>query len=221
MLKAEHDNYVSETNLKFKQQTTSRIKSIKSRYTSEIKSLKQNAILTESITENIQYKTDILILNDTLHAIKALGNEVFVDENEVEVFSNYINEKIKSKYASLTKQIVELGKLSEEIDKLSLKDVSEDIIKARFQEYKTLYDEVINHQNTLRDTDFLIEDPEVIELINNIKIKSDEKKQQVKNTIHDYEMKMIKIENRMEVLKQQFAKEHESREKEFEAVQKE
>lgn len=214
-LKSAYNEYLTSNNLIYKQQNLNRLKSIKARYTSEIKSLKQNASLTESITENIQYKTDIIILNDTLQAINSLDKELYVDENEIEQFSNFINEKIKAKYAHLTSDIAKLGQLSETIDKLSLKDVEEQEIRSRFSEYKTLYDKIIDEQEKLRDTDFLVEAPDIINTVKKLTLASAENKRAVKEKIHNYENQIHHIETKMSMLKTKFLQQQKSREKEY------
>ncbi|MGL4952096.1 MAG: ATP-binding cassette domain-containing protein [Mycoplasma sp.] len=172
---------------KYKVENLTRLNSIKSSITSEIKASKQDYQLTDSLTAYIYKYTRCLILKDTLHAISALNKNINIELTDLNLFSNYISSKIESKYEDLINDIILLTKYSDQLDACTLANTSEDEIMVIFNKYQEVYNKIHSKTEVLKGTNFTEEDKEVAS-----KIKSLNKNSEVIQTKHEKLVESLK-----------------------------
>lgn len=166
--------YIEKQKAIYELQNLPKFKSILNCLKSEIKSMQQDAKLTHSITDHLFKKTDILIKKDTYNALKEVietygaGTNAYFDLDKMNNFCEFISNKIKSKYTDLTKDTAKLVELSTRLDTLSISEAGQEFIAEILSEYKNLYNKIEAELKVLKDTDFIEEDAEVKQAINEI-----------------------------------------------------
>lgn len=213
------NNFKSDIEFNFCQQSQNRYKSIIKRYSSEINTLKNNSILTNSITENISQKVEILILKDTLSAMNHLKDHTFMKDFEIEKLSNEVNTIIKNKYNTLLNEISVLNKISEELDKLSNENSSKETIKEKLTNYKKQYEIVVNLYDKLEKINFIDHDGNFKKLINDYINYSTTNKNQYHEDLKQKQKEIDDLKQKLEKLKNKKLSEnknYENAKKEFE-----
>lgn len=157
--------YLDENQFLYQDQNANRLLSIKASLRSEIKAMRQDASLTESITEHIFKLANAAVLKDNLRALDALSSKLYLEIDEIESFVALISEKIEAKYNKLFKDIQKLTQLSEELDNISLTEKQQSEISEEFNVYSSLYKEIENEYKTLNETNFVVTDKAVVEAI--------------------------------------------------------
>lgn len=164
--------YIEKQKAVYELQNLPKFKSILNCLKSEIKSMQQDAKLTHSITDHLFKKTDIFIKKDTYNALKEVietygaGTNAYFDLDKMNNFCEFISNKIKSKYTDLTKDTAKLVELSTRLDTLSISEAGQEFITEILSEYKNLYNKIEDELKVLKDTDFIEEDVEVKQAIN-------------------------------------------------------
>ncbi|MGL4947968.1 MAG: ATP-binding cassette domain-containing protein [Mycoplasma sp.] len=159
-----HEKYIVENR--------TRLNSIKTSITSEMKSLKQDYMLTESLTDYTYKYTSYLILKDTLHALSALDKEIFIDTPRINELNEVIFKKVESKYANLMADIAEIARLNDLLDKYSLDTTNVDTITDTFNKYHEIYNGIYAQTKILKETNFTTEDPKLRETLKQINLSS-------------------------------------------------
>lgn len=195
--------YIESKKSIYELQNLPKFKSILNCLKSEIKSMTQDARLTHSITDHLFKKTDILIKKDTYKALKEVietygaGTNAYFELDKMHNFCDFITDKIKSKYANLTKDTARLVALSDKLDTLSVKEAGQELISEILSEYKNLYTKIENELKILKDTNFIEADLEVKQAINDIVKSSFEIKHAISNEIEEMQKTILNIIDQM------------------------
>lgn len=197
-------NYLLDSKYKYKEQNLTRLNSIRNSLKSEIKALTQECKLTNSITDYILKSTNLLVLKDTAHALKAVGKKVYLEAEDVEEFSKFITSKIQSKYKDVLADISKLVQMSQDLDKLSLEDTAEEVITKHFQDYKVLYDSIQNQSQKLKDTDFVLEDKSVAAAVTNVVNISTKINAKISERSAKYEADIEALKAKMQKMKAEY-----------------
>ncbi|MGL4950321.1 MAG: ATP-binding cassette domain-containing protein [Mycoplasma sp.] len=191
---------------KYLVENKTRLDSIKSSIVSEMKALKQDYLLTDSLTDYTFSYTSYLILKDTLHALNGLERNICIELEDIESFSKMVLSKIESKYAKLMEDISKISILNKQLDSYSLKNTDETVISKTFKEYEALYKRIHEQTEALKKTNFTEELAGVANTIEKLNKRSE--------TINaNHEIKVAFYQEEILVLKEEIKKTLESHEK--------